>query len=128
MKSNLHHGKIPTPISIYAAKARHRQLVYEIDKIEARIDDAFQVTKFPERGGYDVWRRRATAALGYLREEAKQLAEWILVQPECRLLEEAWEVLARLRDEVDLDPEELAVVARLDVHFGAGANAVRGRK
>ncbi len=118
MKSRLKNGKIPTPISIYAAKSQHNQLVCEIGKMERRLADPGQIAKFPTVADYDNWHRRAKAALGYFKEEARQTAEWMNLQPEGRLLEDAWRLLSKLRDEVDMDPGELAVVDRLDVHFG----------
>lgn len=116
MKSALRNGKLPVPGSLTAAKARHQQLIYEMGKIQKQLADP----KRSERLGnenYDMWAKRASSALAYMEKEASGLALWIDRHPDSDLFREAWQLLRKLREEVDLDASELALLGRLDDYY-----------
>ena len=123
MKSSLRDGKLPPPLSLVAAKARYDQLYYEIQKIEKQLVDLNRRERLGDVN-YELWSKKATSALRYMKKEADQLAIWIDRHPDSDLFREVHELLLQLRDEVDLEPKEAALIARLDTYYQEGASDV----
>jgi hypothetical protein len=77
MRSNLIDGKIPPPISRTAAEARREQLLYEATSLESTLLSGVRRAKYASDREYAAWVKRSRAALGFMREEARQLGEWL---------------------------------------------------
>lgn len=116
MKSSLRNGKLVSPTSLAAAKERHQQFVYEIGQVSAQLRDKHRVEKLGVEN-YARWAARARSANSYMEKDAEQLAIWINSQPGVKVFREAAKLLLRLREEVDLDPEEQALVHRVEVRL-----------
>lgn len=117
MRSTLRNGRIAPPRSFREASDRHRQLIHEIARIQAQLEDPTRVLRYPSTKEYDAWRDSAQHALKLFRIEATQLDEW--QETPGALLAKAYDVLQTLEDEVDFEPHERALLQRLGRYFAA---------
>lgn len=77
MRSALIRGELPTPSSMEAACGRRDQLVYEIERTRAQVDDPTRRERFATVREYAAWRGRATSAVSYMSRELSLLEKWI---------------------------------------------------
>jgi len=120
MKTNLRHGKLPPPESLSAAKARRKQLLSEIPKVEAQIADATLPLRHESMAAYDEWLGSARRALALYVEETRLLRLWIEDRETGDgLLRETYELMKKLELRLNFTDEESHLMERLDEFFEA---------
>ena len=108
MRANLIGGKLVEPASPQAAMDRHRQVSLEVARIEREIALPKPVDR--TTGDHARWLTRAKGALGWLRDEQEQLAEWIaLATPKGMITSEFW-LRVQVSHEVSVTRDEIADV------------------
>jgi hypothetical protein len=120
VRPRLDRGQLIKPDGVKAAHKRIGVLDHEIRAIDRQLRDAAYRASFGShddgQAAWGAWCRRAEAAQTLFRSEREQLLLWLAIAeyPDFRAVYE----LAKTLHEQDLDPRELALIARLDKHFG----------
>lgn len=97
-----------TPRSIAQARARLAVLDRALARINKQLEDRSRARQ---------WRQRAEHAYTKFADERDRLRVWLLAA-EHPLFRASYELLKTLREQdVDFDPPELELLAKLDAHF-----------
>ena len=134
MRAEIRNGALArTPASVAAAAERRARLLEEVAKIDLHLADPVCVARHELHGDGAVWRKKAKTSRELFAEEARLLAAWIASQPppppaprdDEVLLRDAYELLKDLELDVDFEPEDTALMERLDERF-SDASASKG--
>ena len=113
---NIFTGQLKSPPRSYeAAVARLKQIDHELKKIQAQFDKNTPAN-FPSLAKYTAWFDSAKKAQLAFEMEKKGTEEWVAANTPS-LFRQAYELLRDLEIEVDFEPEETALMEKLEEHF-----------
>lgn len=112
------NGTLPEPKSLAWAITRLAELRREVGRIDLQLINPARVVKLGA-DGYDAWNKRARGAQRVLKKELQLLEAWVSKQVTSldvvKLLMDARGLFRALAEDDVLEPDEVAVLERLDL-------------
>ncbi len=125
MHPRIRHKKLdPEPRTLADAYTWRRQALEQIERISSQLADSRRHERMRSAKHYGDWHKSASRALDLFRLEADLLAAWITARQASGdgplLFGKAYDLLKTLQEDgVELEPEELDLITRLDALFGS---------
>jgi hypothetical protein len=116
-------GRLVPPVGRRAGEERLQALRAEIARIGTQLGDPAR-TRSMSPADAQRWRVAAECARRHLLREERQLTEWLRDPPDTALLRRAADVLADLRSDDYLEPDERDLLDEISAHLAKIDGAV----